>query len=120
MSPTNDPSVSLHVHLSQGDDSSAAVAGHDASSHVQATQVQQLAEVLERLLRESSGRAAETGELRRVVRSAQSELEEQGRVTGETKGLLERAAKALPAADKLVSMASKAVALIGQVGGLLG
>jgi len=79
----------------------------------------ELLSLLNHLLAETRTAEPHYADLRDACRNAQGELERSAALTAPTKTRLQRAIGALPAADKVVELATKATDLLGKIPGLV-
>ena len=113
--------VNVHVNvISNSPDAVAQAAGRDAQIHQveQAPLQDQVAALLEHLLTQTKAGVGDHSALREATRELQTELEETSALSQDGKTRFQRAAEALPAADKAVGIATKLVGLICKLPGI--
>ncbi|EGV29504.1 hypothetical protein ThidrDRAFT_3241 [Thiorhodococcus drewsii AZ1] len=112
--------VQFNVNIHSGNGPANMAAGPaQAHQHNLTTPQAELLPLLERLLAETGTGESRYADLRKACRSAQGEVEENQPISEATKSLFQRAIGALPAADKVVELATKATDLLGKIPGLV-
>ncbi|MFD2113780.1 helix-turn-helix domain-containing protein [Thiorhodococcus fuscus] len=106
----------FNIHSGNGPANMAAGPAQ-AHQHNLTTPQAELLPLLERLLAETGTGDSRYADLRKACRSAQGEVEENQPISEATKSLFQRAVGALPAADKVVELATKAAELLGKIPG---
>jgi len=109
--------VQVIVHSGNGNQN-VATDHAQAHQHNLSAPRDELLPLLERLLAETGTAEPRYADLRKACRDAQGELEETKALATPTKGKLQRAIEALPAADKALEVATKVANLILKIPGL--
>jgi transcriptional regulator with XRE-family HTH domain len=118
------PSHTYNIHaqnvsLASGDQGTSVQASDQAQVQLnQAALADQIKPLIDELLRLTAADIAAYQDLRRAARGIQGELDDGGSVSEQGRGLLKRAAEALPAADKAVGIVTKIMDLVCRVPGL--
>lgn len=119
MNESQNPQIQLNLNVNTGNGPANQSAGQaQANQYNQGTPQAELLTLLERLLVETGTGESRYADLRKACRNAQGEVEENKPISEETQSLFQRAIGALPAADKVIDLATKAADLIGKIPGL--
>lgn len=119
MSESQGAPVQVNINNFSGTGSPNMAAGPaQAHQYNLSTPQAELLPLLERLLAETGTGEPHYADLRKACRNAQGEVEESQSISEETQSLFQRAIGALPTADKVVELATKAADLLGKIPGL--